>query len=206
MQYAYMELFNDNLFLVDAREMSYIDQIFNSENPKQESENADVDPSEDDSDYRLAVVYGCYMPQANADFSHEEKKEQIRNAVKYALVSIHNSEVNYLCLQDVKIFDDILTYNCGHTEQDHESPNVPLAALVQIPKDVEVGASNTQAVSAFLRYKKQMDLTTNLLNREGLFALKAEEKRIPKTVSLNEDNWMEYIDTGRAIKTAQEVI
>ena len=206
MQYAYMQFTKDRNFLVDARELRYIEQIMDAEDRQRAAELSDTAPSEEKGDYRLAVVYGCYMPQADLNFPTNEKVRQVEEAVGFAMVTVQDAEVRYLTIEAVKVFDNPLISTCGHSKELHRSQNIGFAALVQIPKEMVIGSASTQAVSAFLRYKEQMDLMSNVLNRKGVFALKAEEKRIPKGITLTKENWLNYLDVNRALKTARDII
>ncbi len=56
--------------------------------------------------------------------------------------------------------------------------------------------------TAYLRWHN-MDILTNLINRMGLFAFSAEEKRFKQP--LTESNWKERIDYTRAVRVARKV-
>ena len=80
--------------------------------------------------------------------------------------------------------------------------DIPFAALIRT--HVEMPSADRQAVTAFARYSGQMTPGTNILNRTGLFAFKAQERRLRGEVS--RENWRTFADEKRALRAAQIAI
>ncbi|EGU33967.1 hypothetical protein [Vibrio scophthalmi] len=194
MQYALMK-FDDDTFdpLIDANELHALHQgllsITNNE-PTKENEKG----------LERVIVYGTYMPQPDLKFQRGEIRRQLLDGVGKWLAYINDLEIQYLQIEEIEPFFDVtIMSSCGHCPKPHATANIAFAALVKLPKGFEFHA--THARSAFERWS-HMDILSNVLNRDGLFALIAPEKRFSK--ALTAQNWRKRIDQPRAIKLAQK--
>lgn len=192
--------------LMDANELQAFYGAIESTDPANFIKDINVD---DDYESTLAprIVYGCYKPQPDQKFPRNEVIRHINDAINKWLAHINGNDVVYMGIDDIVVYDEpVLRKGCSHhtNSKSQIMDAIPFSALVSAPKEVVFGNKNTQAVTAFLRYFKQMDVASNLLNRMGLFAFKAEEKRFKKTIT--SDNWKNMIDQKRAISAAQAAI
>lgn len=194
MQYALIQL-NDAPFrpMLDAAELYALD--------KGEDQLIDREPcDQDEQDLTLTLVYGTYKPQPDMAFPKSEIKRHILADIGHWLVHLNGLETVYLALEDIEPFVDVtLVSSCGHCPKPHATKDVAFAALIGLPKHFVFG--KTLAKTAYLRWHN-MDALTNALNRKGLYALIAPEKRFSK--ALTKENWRERIDQKRAIKYAQK--
>ncbi len=67
---------------------------------------------------------------------------------------------------------------------------------------INLQKNKDQAKTAFLKWAN-IDLETTLINRKGLFAFVAPERRFKKV--LTSDNWRTFIDTKQAVTYAQRL-
>lgn len=197
MQYAFMKGPQDKMFLMDANELRSFHLALDSKDPANFMK--DTAPNEDEMQYR--IIYGAYKPQQ--DFPKSEINRHIKEAVNVWLVHFAEDECVYMGIEDIIVYDEPILTRCDHSscKKLHKSNDVAFSALVHLPPGINVGSKKSQAVSAFVRYSQQMDAITNLLNRLGVFAFKAEEKRIKH--DLTADNWKQYVDHKRAFSAAQ---
>ncbi|WP_434529559.1 hypothetical protein [Vibrio sp. K4] len=161
----------------------------------------DHQPNEDyEQTLETVLVYGAYMPQPDFEFPKDEIKRHIKADINHWLVHLKGTQMQYLAIEDIEPFYDVtITTSCGHCPKPHATPNVAFAALMYLPKDFEFGS--THAKTAYCRWFN-MDALTNALNRKGLYALIASDKRFSS--ALTKENWRERIDTKRAIRLAQK--
>lgn len=204
MQYATMQIFDDKQILLDANELISIHSAWELEAP---SSTYVKEHTPDDSKLTLIIVYGVYMPQVNFDFPFSEKKLHMLDSMNQWLVHLDNDKCNYLGIEEIHIYDEPILTTCGHKgcgTKLHKSPNVAFSALIGIPAGFKIGDMKSQAKTAYLRHFKQMDVLTDLINRMGVFAFKAQEKRIPKKTVLTKDNWLQFVNHPRAFLAAQK--
>lgn len=199
MQYALMKGPQDKLFLMDANELRSFHLALDSKDPG----NYMKESTPDDSGMQCRIVYGAYKPQE--DFPRSEITRHINDALNVWLVHFTEDTCLYMGIEDIIVYDEPILTTCGHSgcKTLHKSKDVAFSALLQLSPDIKIGTKKTQAVSAFVRYFEQMDAMTNLLNRLGVFAFKAEEKRVPKA-GITSDNWKKYVDHKRAFSAAQK--
>lgn len=137
------------------------------------------------------VVYGSYKSQPG--FSADVAITNIGLSTGYALGHVKDKECRALELCDVITFTPL---------QRGKALDIPFAALIRTHIDMPSG--DTQAVTAFLRYATQMTPATNILNRPGLFAIKAQERRI--RVPVTHENWRGFVDEARVDRAARNAI
>ncbi len=194
MQYALFSIRDDQFRpMLDAAEIypleMGVDQLIDQE-PREDEE----------ANLTLTIVYGTYKPQPDLNFPKSEIKRHILADVNHWLVHLNGLKTVYLAFDDIEPFFDVtLVSGCGHCPKPHATQDVAFAALMRLPKDFVFG--KTLAKTAYLRWHN-MDALTNALNRKGLYALIAPERRFTK--ALTKDNWRERIDQKRAIKYAQK--
>lgn len=200
MQYAIMKLTDDKNVLIDAGELFAFHGALESNDPS--SFVIDEEPNEDLC--KLHLVYGIYKPQPDEKFPRSEVIRHAKDAVNKWLVHLDKDKCVYLGIEDIVIHDQPLLKKCNchnSCSKPHKSDDLVFSALLSLPEDVAIGDKSSFALTAFLRYREQMDVLTNMLNRLGLFAFKAEERRYKG--ELTEDNWKGRIDPKRAYSAAQ---
>ncbi|UYX55865.1 hypothetical protein M3Y14_32055 (plasmid) [Bacillus thuringiensis] len=179
MQYAVMQIKEDLNILIDAMEVSALDEY------GQKEDEIRVCPL-DDNVQQLKVVYGVFIAQPNSekDIVIKKVEESVNNIISHIEL-----EQKSCCIVDMELVDiELYKYYL-------KGRNIPFAALIRtncvIPK------LKQRAITSFLRYGN-MGALTNVLNRFGIFSIRDEERRIKKEVTLEE--WKEYIDESRIIK------
>ncbi|EGU30983.1 hypothetical protein VII00023_20602 [Vibrio ichthyoenteri ATCC 700023] len=194
MQYALMR-FDDESFdpIIDSQELHALHQGLPNINH--------TEPTKDhEKELERIIVYGSYMPQPDLKFPRSEIRKQLKEGVGKWLAHMNGLDVQYLKIEDiVPFFDVTIMSSGGHYPKPHATPNIAFAALVNLPTGFKFHP--TFASSAFVRWS-HMDILSNVLNRDGLYALIAPEKRFKK--SLTTQNWRNRIDQPRAIKLAQK--
>lgn len=180
MQYALFKI-DEQMLLLDANEYfalkNHGDQI--------------ADVAEDEDSMPLKIVYGSYKPQRGCD---EDTAVMDMAKIKgYALGHVVDSACRAIELCDFIAYAPL---------RRGQAVDIPFAALVRT--HVELPSGDAQAVTAFARYGAQMTPGTNILNRPGLFALKAQERRIRTEVS--RENWRGFADEQRALRAARNAV
>lgn len=184
MQYAIIEIAS-NFRLIDAAEIRAVETygdagIFDSPKP-------DVQSSP------FVLCYGAYLPQHG--ISDERALVDLLGAKGSWLGHIAESICQLVAVQDIRSFG---------MQKVGRMTYLPFAALIQADESViDRIKANGLAVSCFLRYANQSP-ADNLLNRSGVFAMKAVEARI-KGGDLSLGNWDKSVDRSRAIRTARKI-
>lgn len=183
MQYALWQLSDDKRILVDANEMWLMNKYFESDDKVQ----PDVIIPEDDA-FSTKVVYGVFMH--NPDFE-EDVENYLCELKGYGLAAFVENKCTILGLEDIQTYKNTL----------NERDIVPFAAL--ITTTLEIPTIKQFGITAFKRYGNIGSLD-NILNREGLFSIKSEERRFlrKKDFQLTQDNWKEVVDESRALAMA----
>lgn len=196
MQYALMKGPEEKSFLIDASELRSFQLAIDSKNAK----NFIMETIPNENEMRHKIVYGAYKPQL--DFPRSEINRHIKDAVNVWLAHLSENQCFYLGIEDIIVYDEPIVTRCDHSscKKLHKSKDVAFSALVCLPPTIDVGTKKTRAISAFVRYSQQMDVITNLLNRLGVFAFKAEENRIKTELTIH--NWKQYVDHKRAFSAA----
>ncbi len=196
MQYALIQVNPDYRALMDANELYFLTE--------EGRYNIEMSPHDDDYEASLVqqVVYGVYKPQPHFDFPRSEIKRHILECIDKWMIHLHKSKATHMGIADIELFDATIMRSCGHCPKPHASSDIAFAALVNVPKAFDFGHGQNQAKTAFLKWFN-MDLETTLINRKGLFAFIAPERRFKKTPTL--ENWRTFIDPKRALKYAQRI-
>ncbi|HBN6205655.1 TPA: hypothetical protein ACF311_004330 [Vibrio parahaemolyticus] len=196
MQYALIEVNPNYHALVDANELYSLTEEGRG--------NIEMSPHDDDYEATLErqVVYGVYKPQPHFDFPRSEVKRHIKECVDHWLINLQKNKGTHIAIEDIEIFDATIMRNCGHCPKPHVSADMAFAALVKVPKAFDFEHGQNQAKTAFLKWA-DIDLETTLINRKGLFAFVAPERRFKKAPT--SDNWRTFIDTKRAVTYAQRL-
>lgn len=145
---------------------------------------------EDETTMELKIVYGSYKPSPGMDA--DSAVIDITEMKGYELGHIDDKTCRAIEFCDFQAYAPIYR---------GKALDIPFAALIRT--HVEIPSGKTQAVTAFIRYKTQMSPATNILNRPGLFAIKAQEKR---GTSFDQQNWRTYIDEERMHRCATTAI
>ncbi|AWG82257.1 hypothetical protein [Vibrio parahaemolyticus] len=196
MQYALLEITPEYCALLDANELYCL-------TPEGRG-NIELSPHDDEyeASLELQVVYGVYKPQPHFDFPRSEIKRHVAECIDHWLLHLKRNKGTYMGIADIELFDATIMRHCGHCPKPHVSSDMAFSALVKAPKGFDFGHGQNQAKTAFLQWSN-MDLETTLLNRKGLFAFIAPERRFKKSPTL--ENWRTFIDPKRAVKYAQRI-
>lgn len=180
MQYALFQI-DDKMLLLDIREHVAL------------LENCDAiaDMEEDEDSMPLKIVYGSYKPQRGYDA--DAAVMSMAELKGYALGHVMGKTCRAVEFCDFVAYAPLLR---GH------AIDIPFAALIRT--HVEMPSADRQAVTAFVRYFSQMTPATNILNRPGLFAFKAQEQRVRG--ELNRENWRTFVDEARALRSARQAV
>lgn len=182
MQYAFMKITEKYKCLIDANELLTLN-----------SDITDFKESPlDDSNFIFKICYGFYYPQLDKKLNLESILNHIEDAKNKWLIHISKNHGTYLGINDLVLFPEYFK-----TRQ-----KIPFAALVSVPPTFQLNIKG-QAKTAFLKWHN-LDIITNLINREGLFALVREEKRNTKNLTI--ENWKDKIDKERAIRNAFSIV
>lgn len=181
MQYAFLQITDKYKCLVDANELLTLNSNLGEfkENPL------------DDSSFIFKIFYGAYFPQRDKKLSYQSALEHIDNAKDKWLIHLSKHDGIYMGIKDLVILSD-------------NSNKIPFASLVSVPPSFELNKKG-QAKTAFLRWHN-LDIITNLINRDGLFSFVREERRNMNDIILTPDNWKTKIDEKRAIKNAASIV
>lgn len=181
MQYALMSVTEKYKCLIDAHELLTL-----------QSNLTDFKESPlDDSNFIFKLFYGFYFPQPDKKLSYEKILTHIEDVKNKWLIHISKNYGIYFGINDLVLFPEDFI----HTKK------IPFASLVSVPPTFELNKKG-QAKTAFLRWHN-LDIITNLINRDGLFSFVREEKR--NTKDITEKNWEDNIDKERAIRNASSI-
>lgn len=184
-QYAVMAISEDLNILIDAVEVSALD------NYAQKEDEVKVCPLEDNVQ-QLKVVYGVFMPQP--DSKKETIIKQVKESVGYIISHIELEEESCKIV-DMELVDIELYEQYGKGTYNPRGRYIPFAALIRT--NCTIPQLKQRAITSFLRYGN-MGALTNVLNRFGIFSIRDEERRIRKKVTV--EGWKEFIDESRVIK------
>ncbi len=182
MQYALIEVSAGQCRIIDAHE--YQSLTTHGDDIK------DMDEDEDSMPYK--IVYGSYKTQPEYRGDTVSITLQMEECKGYRLGYVTGDVCRSIELCDLRVYSPI----------ERRSFDMPFAALIRTFVDVRAG--NTQAITAFLRYAQQMTPGTNVINRSGLFAMKDQERRVPKGELVTPNNWLRFVDEERALRAAQK--
>lgn len=182
--------------MIDACEISALENTMQSNVPE----------SEKDASLELKVVYGRFKWNPLHDSVPAPVRESyVRSTLNkwLAYVPPNEDEVVFLGFEDIEVNTSVaLTSNCGHCPTPHPTDDFVFSALVGMPEGFTLNNNPSRARPVFLYYA-DCDLVSNIINREGLFALVSEEKRF--RTAPTKDNWKERIDWKRAVNNAIKV-
>jgi hypothetical protein len=182
MQYVQIEI-QSRLFLMSTREVTAVDSFgCISDSPK---------PDEQTTPF--VICYGAYMPQSG--LSEEKALCDLLGAKGNWLGHISGPICQLIAVQDIRSFG---------AQKVGRMTYLRFAALIQAHESVidEIKGGDSQAVTGFVRYAN-MSPADNLLNRQGLFALKSVEHRIKGDLTL--ELWDKSIDRSRVLRTAKNI-
>ncbi|PFC27731.1 hypothetical protein [Bacillus thuringiensis] len=185
MQYAVMAINDDLNILIDAVEVSALD------NYAQKEDEVKVCPLEDDVQ-QLKVIYGVFMPQP--DSKKEMIIKQVKESIGYIISHIELEEKSCKIV-DMQLVDIELYEKYGEGTYNPKGQYIPFAALIRA--NCTIPQLKQRAITSFLRYGN-MGALTNILNRFGIFSIRDEERRIRKEVTI--EGWKEFIDESRVMK------
>ena len=185
MQYAIMKIREDLHILIDALEVSALDDYAHRENEVKSFVLSD-DVQE------LKVVYGVFMPQPDSEI--EEVVTQVKESIGYVISNIELTE-DECSIVEMELVDIQLYEQYGEGIYNARGQDIPFAALIRTER--EIPKLKQPAISAFLRYDN-MGALTNVLNRFGIFSIRDEERKIKEEVTV--EGWKEFIDEGRVMR------
>lgn len=187
MQYALWELHGGQKVLIDINEYQAL-----TTNPA-ELKDGDLH-AVDAGNLPWKLVYGSYKPQYGLRDDAEASLKSMMGSKGFLLGHVKDGVCHGIGLTDLEAFEPLGT---------NPVLGIPFAALVRTHIDMPSGTA--QAVTGFLRYEKQMTLADNLLNRHGVFAFKAQDRRV-KPEALTVENWRQHIDKARAMRAAKSAV
>jgi hypothetical protein len=183
MHYALFQIGLDKKGIMDVHEYSALHTF----------RDAIQDVDEPEESMPLKIVYGSYKPQPeHRDVDVIRTHMEQSRGFRLGHVMADGCRAIELC--DFFAFEPL---------RRGLALDVPFAALIRT--HVEMPTGDRQAVTAFLRYAEQMTPATNILNRPGVFALKAQERR-PNGATVTRQNWCEFVDENRAVHAAQSAL
>jgi hypothetical protein len=141
------------------------------------------------------VCYGSYMPQPG--ITAEKALEDLMTASDHYLGYINREHCHSIAFHGVEAYA---------SRSQGRSVRIPFSAVIQAdPVVIErMGAKAGGAVTAFLRFKHEMDPVANILNRPGIIALKGVERRT-STEAVTLENWKTFADSERAKRTCHNI-
>jgi len=126
--------------------------------------------------------------------SPPEDEDNLKHKLVYGCyfqqILADDSKVIYLGIDDIEIIQ-------------RNERRLMFAALISAPEEFIINQKK-QAKTVYLRLHN-LDLLTNLVNREGLFALGMQEN-LDESVLLTKENWRQYIDFNKAIKRCSTIV
>jgi hypothetical protein len=184
MQYALMEV-QGQMFLVDANEV----QAVESYGPEGIADS----PKPDEQTAPFWLCYGVYIPQQNV--SDEKALVDLLSAKGNWLGTISESICQLIAVQDLRAFGMVKVAR---------QTRIPFAMLIQAHEAVtdKIKGGDAQAITGFIRYAN-MSPADNVLNRKGVFALQAVERRVKDGLTL--EGWDKSIDRSRAQRIARKI-
>lgn len=182
MQYV---LFNSKYhqYLLDANEFSILENW--EENPIKELS----DFKETEHPYYLC--YGGYL--LNPKTSDRNISEKLKLMEDFWLTAI--DDYGQYCHQIA--FYSVSTFSVISSG---DQKIVPFAALIKSDGMIisKIADESGFSVTAFLRLP-EWDIATNILNRDGIFALNEVE------ADVNENNWLQSVSESRAVRSAKNI-
>jgi len=152
------------------------------------------DVDEDEETMLLKLVYGSYKPQPALRDDAQASLASMMELKGYALGHVKGQRCRAIELCDIEAYEPI---------RRGKALDIPFAALIRT--HIEMPKGTGQAVTGFARYLSQMTPATNILNRPGLFAFKAQDRRV-KVDALTAERWREFIDQSRAVRAAMRAV
>lgn len=178
--------------LVDASELPILDHgeegVSNFKTP------------ENDDHLALKVVYGVLKSNnLRGLLDLKEMQKVIDDHKNKWLVHLKPSEDESKPLEAVYLgFEDMTIFPCGHLRQG----DFAFAALMGLPDGLKFHSEQVWGVTSFLRVH-DLDLVTNLINREIVITLIEEELSINSDLTL--DNWKDFVNEGVSRTLARKV-
>jgi hypothetical protein len=190
MQYVLLPTANDQTFLADCKEIIAI------------KEGVTDQPKFDESHLTYRLMYGAYKPQTHANYTAEEVKADISEAIDQWLIHIDGKRIIDLSIEAIVVSDSVIKRQCSTLAPPIETQDVAFAALVKAPACFDIDNRHYQTRTAYLRWDG-IDAITTLMNRKGLFAFTSEDKRFTPEEPLTKKNWRYYVDHLRMLKEAR---
>lgn len=187
-QYGVLPLHNGGNVIIDIEELSHLNEYMESLKGSKKTKSPEYTRVEPKEDNRLVLVYGVLIPQYDTDL---DNWEQILSKYKeYAFVTLAEEKLFLSAYKDFKIFEEKRVYEYS----------IPCALLLDTSLDLSKKKEYGFGYTSFLRYK-DLDIFTNILNRQFLFCLGEIE------TSFNDDleNWKKYINKEKLINVAKRL-
>ena len=190
MQYVLLPTSNDHDFLADSKELIAI------------KEGVTDQPNANESPLSYRLMYGAYKPQPNANYTTEEVRAHITEAINQSLIHIDGKHIVELRIEAMVISDSVIKRQCSQLASPIKTQDVAFAALVKAPACFDIDNRHDQTRTAYLRWVG-IDAITTLRTRKGLFAFTSEDKRFTPEEPLTKKNWRYYVDHLRMLKEAR---
>jgi len=211
MQFAYIEVdFNHGkeMTLISATEYAILSPV---ENPKNgEYTIDDVLEMEttvfDDDNVKYRIAYGVLLPYNGENLSPKDAIEYIKKAEGYAHTYYDHKKGRFVLfgVDKVKFLTDKETGEPVLIKKGDRFWMLPCAMLLEVDKEFEFSSSRASSVASFLHFENNKPID-NLIGRRWVFAIYAEEKRLPKDTVVSPDNWEEFIDEKRIVSNAHKI-
>lgn len=174
MQYTFIDIL-DKRIIIDVKEASFINTFLKTK------EMPLLNTFNEEKTYKQ-VVYGAILyNETEPSIDHFQRMEYM---FAYPVAGGYNQ----LSIIDIHLLATMVSGGLTFT---------PFAALVE--SDTELTVSPEAGISAFLRYD-DMDILTNLINRECIYAIREIETQQPDSL-----NWRRNLNEEHLLKVALEV-
>lgn len=194
MQYAVWQMPHsekDLAVLVDAAELPILDHgedgVLNADTPS------------DDDHLKLKLVYGVLMSNNLRGLQNYEGMEHLVDVHQDKwLVHLRPNDDEHKPLEAIYLgFEDMVVLPCERLREG----DFAFAALMGLPDSLELHSDKVWGVTSFLRLH-DLDMATNLINREIIISL-VEEEVVDS--ELTKENWKSFVNEGLAKSLARKV-
>ncbi len=194
MQYAVWQMPHtekDLAVLVDAAELPILDRgeegVLNPDTPL------------NDDHLKLKLVYGVLMSNNLRGLQNYEGMNHLVDVHQDKwLVHLKPNDDEDKPLEAIYLgFEDMMVLHCRGLRQG----DFAFAALMGLPDSLELHSDKLWGVTSFLRLH-DLDMATNLINREIIISLVEEEV---VEAELTKENWKSFVNEGLAKSLAKKV-
>lgn len=185
-QFAALQASDGGYITLDVEEWVHISDYQCSDNFPKVPNYTKIIP---DDDVLPVIAYGVIIPQYNTKI--KDWKRELFEQRNHAYCTLLNNQVFVSGYSDFVIFESDKVYNS----------HIPIALLYYTSLDLSEKRDYGFGYTSFLRYK-DMDILTNIINRQYLFCLGGLES------SFNHkdiENWKNYINKNDLLTVAERL-